>query len=73
MFSCELCEISKNTFFYKTPPVDASATCVYLMSLSEGLLCTSDIVILPHPKKYNSTVLTTGVKVSAHIGQNCNF
>ena len=27
VFSCEFCEISKNTFFYRTPPVAAS---VYL-------------------------------------------
>ena len=25
VFSCEFCEISKNTFFYKTPLVGASA------------------------------------------------
>ena len=25
MFSCEFCEISKNTFSYRTPPVAASA------------------------------------------------
>ena len=25
MFPCEVCEIFKNTFFYKTPPVAASA------------------------------------------------
>ena len=24
MFSCEFCEISKNTFSYRTPPVPAS-------------------------------------------------
>ena len=24
LFPCEFCEISKNTFFYKTPPVAAS-------------------------------------------------
>ena len=24
LFSCEFCEISKNTFFYRTPPVAAS-------------------------------------------------
>ena len=24
VFSCEFCEISKNTFFYRTPPVVAS-------------------------------------------------
>ena len=24
VFSCEFCEISKNTFFYRTPPVAAS-------------------------------------------------
>ena len=26
MFSCELCEIFKNTFFYRAPPVAASVT-----------------------------------------------
>ena len=26
VFSCEFCEISKNTFSYRTPPVAASAT-----------------------------------------------
>ena len=26
VFSCEFCEISKNTFFYRTPPVAASVT-----------------------------------------------
>ena len=26
LFSCEFWEISKNTFFYKTPPVTASVT-----------------------------------------------
>ena len=25
MLSCEFCEISKNTYFYRTPPVAASA------------------------------------------------
>ena len=25
VFSCEFCKISKNTFFYRTPPVAASA------------------------------------------------
>ena len=25
MFSCEFCEISKKTFFYRTPPVAVSA------------------------------------------------
>ena len=25
MFSCEFCEIFKNTFFYRTPPVAPSA------------------------------------------------
>ena len=24
MFSCEICEIFKNTYFYRTPPVAAS-------------------------------------------------
>ena len=26
VFSCEFCEISKNTFFYRTPPVAVSVT-----------------------------------------------
>ena len=27
VFSCEFCEISKNNFFYRTPPVAASDNC----------------------------------------------
>ena len=29
MFSCEFCEIYKNTYFYRTPPVVASEVCLY--------------------------------------------
>ena len=30
VFSCEFCEISKNTFSYRTPPVTASGLVLYL-------------------------------------------
>ena len=30
VFSCEFCEISKNTFSYRTPPVAGSLSCDYL-------------------------------------------
>ena len=30
VFSCEFCEISKNTFFHRTPPVAASPNRGYL-------------------------------------------
>ena len=30
MFSCEFCEISKNTFSYRLPPVAASAACNFI-------------------------------------------
>ena len=36
VFSCEFCEISKNTFSYRTPPVAASVFC-----RKEKYLCTS--------------------------------
>ena len=29
VFSCEFCEIFKNTFYYRTPPVAASAMTVF--------------------------------------------
>ena len=41
MFSSEFCEISKNTFFYFTPPVAASVIC------SRSIVKTDDF--------YNST------------------
>ena len=37
MFSCEFCEISKNTFFYRTPPVAASK--IRTKELCFGFLC----------------------------------
>ena len=30
VFSCEFCEISKNTSFYRTPLVAASVSCIFL-------------------------------------------
>ena len=30
VFSCEFCEISKNTFSYRLPRVDASAACNFI-------------------------------------------
>ena len=38
LFSCEFCEISRNTFFNRTPPVDASEnwfSCIIFISLLE--------------------------------------
>ena len=37
VFSCEFCEISKNTFSYRTPPVAASVCHNYLLSTSDVL------------------------------------
>ena len=34
MFSCEFCEISKNTFFYRTP----------LVAVSEGAITESELL-----------------------------
>ena len=31
VFSCEFCEISKNTFSYRTPPAAASDLCCYFV------------------------------------------
>ena len=42
MFPCEFCEISKNTFFYKTPPVTAS---VGFFSLFFCVLCCSSSLL----------------------------
>ena len=36
VFSCEFCEISKNTFSYRTPPVAASETTVNEYSRLQG-------------------------------------
>ena len=69
VFSCEFCEISKNTFFYRTPPVAASditkiwkpiAVCVKIC-LCENLLTTliilevSENKMLEHLKNLRKT------------------
>ena len=38
-FSCEICKIFKSTFFYRTPPVAASASC---SSKSTSKFCVLD-------------------------------
>ena len=39
VFSCEFCKISKNTFFYRTPPVAASVLISPLYCPIEGVFC----------------------------------
>ena len=54
VFSCEFCEISKNTFFYRTPPVAASGwkfTCKIILSDEDSLRkLVIDFFTLPHRK-----------------------
>ena len=37
MFSCEFCEISKNNFSYRTPPVAASVQEKRSLKVSQGI------------------------------------
>ena len=43
VFSCEFCEIFKNTFFYRKPPVAASATPMKMFSCEFGEVFQNDI------------------------------
>ena len=43
VFSCEFCKISKNTFFYRTPPVAASLFCK-----TKILRWSSSLISLPN-------------------------
>ena len=51
VFSCEFCEISKNTFFYKTPPLAASKDFLSFYSALtyylfwDSFICTDEIVV----------------------------
>ena len=38
MFPSEFCEISKNTLFYRTPPVAASRRIMYVAQMKPNLL-----------------------------------
>ena len=38
VFSCEFCQISKNSFSYRTPPMAASDTGIFKFSLLWGVL-----------------------------------
>ena len=48
VFSCKFCEISKNTFFYRTPPVAASEnehyylTSVFIQKLFKGAVIENE-------------------------------
>ena len=37
VFSCEFCEISKNTFSYRTPPMAASVSAENSVKFAQGL------------------------------------
>ena len=40
VFSCEFCEISKNTFFYRTPPVSASVIVYFIVTKRLNVIIT---------------------------------
>ena len=51
VFPCEFCEISKNTFFYRTPPVADSVLSIiknkkklYILNFAAGLAKTPNLV-----------------------------
>ena len=53
VFSCEFCEISKNTFFYRTPPVAASELCLKLFIIMT--ICSSKTYIISYKCRYFSS------------------
>ena len=53
LFSCEICEIFKNTFFYRTPLVAASEIIQNTKILHEGISHFSIEIILHCKKKWN--------------------
>ena len=46
VFSCEFCEISKNTFFYRTLLVAASTLCSFITKIPELLQCLKSAIYL---------------------------
>ena len=51
MFSCEFCKISKNTFFYRTPPVATSLITDFLIICLLSLMRVSMEVSVEKWKK----------------------
>ena len=63
LFSCEFCEIFKNSFFYKTPPVAASVIRPHFISWLPPLIhCSLHICIWKFTKIY--------LKLDYHVGQD---
>ena len=57
MLYCEFCEISKNTFSYRTPPVAASAYCfLFLKRVNAANLPESESHYFAVPKWHKSTL-----------------
>ena len=45
VFSCKFCEVFKNTFFYRTPPVAASEYARKKEPPLRALLCISNLLL----------------------------
>ena len=53
LFSCDFCEISKNTFSYTTPPVAASAPLFFrshVLTVHEVKMCINQLKEIYFPK-----------------------
>ena len=58
MFSCEFYEISKNTFFHRTPVVAASAYCKHISNLSQEINLS-----IPEPDDENALAYKSKILV----------
>ena len=58
MFSCEFCEISKNSFSYRTPPIAASVMVVFIVYFMAMRMIKISLTRILHTKNgRNGTAL----------------
>ena len=73
VFSCEICEIFKNTYFYRTPPVSSSIFSVISTMIGFYLKIMLIFRISYSTAFVKIMLLGTAEKVSKHSSQNQFF
>ena len=67
MFSCEFCEISKNSFSYRTPPIAASVMAVFIVYFVAMRMIKISLKRILHTKMVETELHSTDLNRSKNI------
>ena len=76
MSPCEFCEIFKNTYFYRTPPVAASVdkkSLIDIQTLTDNLIQKDEIFNTKIPQGFDSLFMRSNNKLTSVVNADKNL